>query len=97
MTRERAREEGLGERAFPARRALIASLRPKPSAYRLDARYWGPTDSFTTINASAGFLLSDRTTITVTGTNLANASIQQHVFGDIIARKITGQIRFLVR
>jgi iron complex outermembrane receptor protein len=60
----------------------------------LDARYWGPTDSFTSLNAGVGFRLNQRATISVIGTNLTNEKIQQHVFGDIIARKITGQIKF---
>ena len=60
----------------------------------LDARYWGPTDSFTSINASAGVRVNEKTTISVTGTNVMNEKIQQHVFGDIISRKVTAQIRF---
>ncbi|MGZ8798016.1 MAG: hypothetical protein ACXW2F_11785 [Thermoanaerobaculia bacterium] len=60
----------------------------------LDARFWGPTDSFTSVNASVGVRLNARTTVSVMGTNLLNAKIQQHVFGDIISRKVTGQIRF---
>jgi iron complex outermembrane receptor protein len=60
----------------------------------LDARYWGPTDSFTSVNAGAGIRLRDgRVTISATATNLFDERIQQHVFGDIISRKITGQIQ----
>ncbi len=60
----------------------------------LDARYWGPTESFTSINASAGVRWGEKATISILGSNLTNERIQQHVFGDIIARKITGQVRF---
>lgn len=61
----------------------------------LDARFWGPTESFVTVNAGAGARLTERKmTISLTGTNLTNEKIQQHVFGDVISRRITGQIRF---
>ena len=60
----------------------------------LDARFWGSTDRFTSINAVAGVRLNERTTISLTGTNLSNEKIQQHIFGDIISRKIIAQIRF---
>jgi outer membrane receptor protein involved in Fe transport len=60
----------------------------------LDARYWGPTDSFTSMNAGAGVRVNENITISLTGTNVTNERIQQHVFGDIISRKITAQIRF---
>jgi outer membrane receptor protein involved in Fe transport len=60
----------------------------------LDARTWGPTDSFTSVNAAVGVRLNEKMTVSVTGTNLLNEKIQQHVFGDIISRKITAQVRF---
>ncbi|MGZ8853824.1 MAG: TonB-dependent receptor domain-containing protein, partial [Thermoanaerobaculia bacterium] len=60
----------------------------------LDARYWGPTDSFTSMNAGAGVRVNESITISLTGTNVTNEKIQQHVFGDIISRKVTAQIRF---
>jgi len=60
----------------------------------IDARFWGPTDSFTSVNAAVGVRLNERTTVSVTGTNLLNEKIQQHVFGDIISRRITAQVRF---
>jgi outer membrane receptor protein involved in Fe transport len=59
----------------------------------LDARYWGPTSSFTSVNAGAGARINDRVTISLTGTNLRNERIQEHVFGDILARRITAQVR----
>lgn len=61
----------------------------------LDSRFWGPTDSFTSVNAAIGFRFNQqRTTISITGTNLLDEEIQQHVFGDIISRKISGQVQF---
>jgi len=61
----------------------------------LDASNWGPTDAFTSVNAAAGVrLFKGRTTLSVTATNLLDQRIQQHVFGDIISRKITGQVQF---
>jgi outer membrane receptor protein involved in Fe transport len=61
----------------------------------LDARFWGPTESFTAVNATAGVRLNrQRTTISIIGTNLTDERIQQHVFGDIIGRKILAQVQF---
>lgn len=59
----------------------------------LDARYWGPTPAFLSWNANAGVRLSKQVSITVAGTNLTNRKIQQHVFGDIIGRRVTAQVR----
>lgn len=61
----------------------------------LDSRFWGPTDSYTMLNASVGVRLAgDKVTLSIIGTNVTDEFVQQHVFGDIIARKITGQVRF---
>ena len=58
----------------------------------LDARYWGPTDAFTSLNASVGARMNNnRVTLSLIGTNLLDEEIQQHVFGDIISRKIIAQ------
>jgi len=67
-----------------------------------DKAYWADvlnvrayTDSFTMLNASIGMrLLDERMTIEVRGTNITDERVLQHVFGDIISRKITGQIGF---
>ncbi len=67
-----------------------------------DKAYWADvlnirayTDAFTTLNATIGVrLLDERMTIELRGTNLTDKRLQQHIFGDIIARKITGQIGF---
>jgi outer membrane receptor for ferrienterochelin and colicin len=60
----------------------------------LDARYWGPTESFTSLNAGAGARVNDNITVSVLGTNVTDEKIQQHVFGDIVSRRITAQVRF---
>jgi outer membrane receptor protein involved in Fe transport len=67
-----------------------------------DEAYWGDvlfargtTDSFTMLNAAAGVrLLDGRLTLQVIGANLTDEEVQQHIFGDIISRKITGQVGF---
>ena len=67
-----------------------------------DEAFWGDvlfahgtTDAFTMVNASAGVRLAgDRVTLQVIGANIFDDEVQQHVFGDIISRKITGQIGF---
>lgn len=61
----------------------------------LDSRFWGPTDDYTMLNASVGVrLANDKVTLSLIGTNVTDEFVQQHVFGDIIERKITGQVRF---
>ncbi len=59
----------------------------------LDARFWGPTDSFATIGAAVGLRVSKGMTFSVIGTNLLDEKMQQHVFGDIIGRRITAKIQ----
>lgn len=60
----------------------------------LDSRFWGPTDEYTQVNASIGIrLMGGQTVVSVKGTNLFDAKIQQHVFGDIITRKVVGEVR----
>jgi hypothetical protein len=39
-------------------------------------------------------LLGDRVTVSLSGQNALDERVQQHVLGDIISRKVTGQIRF---
>ena len=61
----------------------------------LDTRYWGPTDAYTQVNLGGGIRLADeRIGLSLTAQNIFDEEILQHVFGDIIGRKITGQIRF---
>ena len=61
----------------------------------LDARYAGPTDSYTQVNGAFGMRFSrDRLTATIKAVNLLNEDIQSHVFGDFIKRQIIGELRF---
>lgn len=67
-----------------------------------DEAYWAdvlniraPTDAYTMVNASVGVRLFDeRMTISILGANIFDEEVQQHIFGDIITRKITGQVSF---
>lgn len=67
-----------------------------------DDSYWadvlnirGTTDGYTMLNASVGMRFAqDKVTVSVNGTNLTDEEVQQHIFGDIIARKVTGQVLF---
>lgn len=55
----------------------------------------GETPSYTMINASFGVKWADgKVTTSIKGTNLANDTIQQHIFGDLLKRSLTGEVRF---
>lgn len=59
----------------------------------LDSRFHGPTDAFTQVNLTLGVrLMGDQLQLSVIGNNIFDEEIQQHVFGDLISRKIIGQI-----
>lgn len=61
----------------------------------LDARFAGPTESYTQINGAFGMRFArDKITATIKGINLTNQDIQSHVFGDILKRQIIGELRF---
>ncbi len=61
----------------------------------LDARFWGPTEAFMQVNAAAGVKLFDaRITLSVLANNVFDKSVQQHVFGDILRRKVVGELRY---
>ncbi len=61
----------------------------------LDSRFWGPTEDYTQVNVSAGVRFSgDRVTLSVNAQNVFDEDVLQHVFGDIIGRKVTGQLLF---
>ena len=56
--------------------------------------YKGWTAAYALIDGVFGVYSSDRLmTVTVRGTNLLNSRIQQHVFGDVIRRMVTGEFR----
>jgi iron complex outermembrane receptor protein len=67
-----------------------------------DEAYWAdvlnvraPTDSFVQVNAGLGVrLLDERLTLQILGANILDEDVQQHIFGDIIGRKVTGQLGF---
>ena len=58
------------------------------------AGYQGPTNAYTLIDGSFGVHSTDGgITVAVRGTNLLNRPVQQHVFGDVIRRAVTGEVR----
>jgi hypothetical protein len=60
----------------------------------LTAPFHGATDSYTMLNAAVGVRWADgKLTTMLKGTNLANETIQQHIFGDILKRSIMGEVR----
>jgi outer membrane receptor protein involved in Fe transport len=69
----------------------------------VDSAFWqdvltqhrGLTASYTLVDGAFGLYSTDRL-MTVTGrvTNLLNTRVQQHAFGDVIRRALTGEIRF---
>jgi iron complex outermembrane receptor protein len=61
----------------------------------LDSRFWGPTEAYTQVNFGAGVnLRADAVTVSISAQNIFDREVQQHVFGDIIGRKVTGQVLF---
>jgi outer membrane receptor protein involved in Fe transport len=69
----------------------------------VDSAYWqdvlpqhkGTTAAYTVIDAAFGVHSTDgMMTVTARGTNLLNTRVQQHAFGDVIRRAITGEVRF---
>ena len=60
----------------------------------LTSAYHGYTDAYTMINGSFGLKWAEgKVTTIVRATNLFNADIQQHVFGDIVKASIVGEVR----
>lgn len=59
----------------------------------LDARFHGPTEAFTTLDLTVGAVILDgQAEISVRGTNLTDAAFQQHVYGDIIGRRVVAEL-----
>jgi hypothetical protein len=59
----------------------------------LDLRFAGTTAAYTSVNGGAGIRWrGDRLVTSVKATNLANAVIMQHIFGDVIRRQIVGEV-----
>ena len=58
-----------------------------------DPTFWGPTASFVAVNVGAGLRLFSRSvTLSVNGNNIFDERVQQHLFGDIIGRKVWAQL-----
>jgi outer membrane receptor protein involved in Fe transport len=60
----------------------------------LDARFAGPTEAYTQVNAAFGVkFLRDKLTTSIKVINLLDDDIQSHVFGDILKRQVIGEVR----
>lgn len=65
-----------------------------------DEAYWADvlfarasTDAFTQVNVALGArFLDERLTLQISGANVFDETVQQHIFGDFISRKVTGQL-----
>ncbi len=53
----------------------------------------GWTRSYVLVDATLGRRLADRVTWVVKGTNLLDRQVQHHVFGDLIGRRVTTELR----
>jgi len=54
----------------------------------------GFVDAYTMLNASLGYKFNNgKVVATIKGTNLTNEEIQQHVFGDILKRSLSAELR----
>ena len=61
----------------------------------LTPAYHGFTDSYTLVNGSFGVRWAGgKMTTTVKVNNILNQTVQQHVFGDLMRRSVTGEVRF---
>jgi iron complex outermembrane receptor protein len=64
----------------------------------LDSRFWGTTEAFTTVDASLGMMFLDGTAeASVRATNLFNEDALQHIFGDIIGRRVVAELALTIR
>jgi len=59
----------------------------------LDERFWGPTDSYSLLNAALTVRLGGRVDLSLRGTNLLNERAKQHVLGDVIRRRVVAELR----
>jgi hypothetical protein len=61
----------------------------------LTSPYHGFTDAYTLVNGSFGVKWNGgRVTTLVKSNNIFNKTVQQHVFGDLMRRSVTGEVRF---
>jgi iron complex outermembrane receptor protein len=60
----------------------------------LDDRFWGRTDPYWLLSASfAARFDRGRLELRLTGTNLLDEPVKQHVFGDVVRRKLAAELR----
>ena len=65
----------------------------------LDARYAGYSDAYTQVNVTGGVKFGTRSktrdqyVLALKVVNLFNQEIQQHIFGDIFKRQVSGELR----
>jgi outer membrane receptor protein involved in Fe transport len=59
----------------------------------LTAAYHGATPGFTTLNGTLGLRVNKQLTASLKGLNLTNKAIQQHIFGDILKRSVTAELK----
>ena len=96
-----AASAGLGYAAGVANVPDISTLNQKAFKYVLpDNIKWGPaagltgTDAYTLVSANFGVKWNGGKVVTsLKGTNLTNEDIQQHVFGDILKRSVSAEVR----
>jgi iron complex outermembrane receptor protein len=61
----------------------------------VDPRYVGFTEAYSTVDGGFGVRSTDGSmTVAVRGRNLFNKTVQEHVFGDLIKRTVTGEVTF---
>ena len=71
------------------------------SSSYVDGQFWqdvgitGFTRAYTLVDAGVGLQSEDGAmTVALRATNILNKPVQQHVFGDVIRRTVTGEVRF---
>jgi outer membrane receptor protein involved in Fe transport len=61
----------------------------------LTPAYHGFTEAFTLVNGSFGIKWNGgKITTSIKSNNIFNKTVQQHVFGDLLRRSVTGEVRF---
>jgi len=61
----------------------------------LGPAFWGPTEQFVVVTVGTGFRVDgDRVVVHLDAQNLLDADVQQHVWGDVLGRKVTTGVRF---
>ena len=73
-----------------------ATVNYQGEAYWADVLFArAPTDAFTQVNASVGWRFrDDSVTLKLIGQNLFDEKVQQHIFGDIIGRRLAAQVSY---